>query len=132
LALSGLCLIGSAAPGEVEVELAGLRSAKGVIRICLTRDARRFPECAPDQLRSVAADQPRIRFDGLPSGAYAVALFHDENRNARLDTMLGIPREGFGFSRNPPIGFGPPKFSAARFAVASGESAERVTLRYLL
>jgi uncharacterized protein (DUF2141 family) len=132
LALSSLCLIGSAPPGEVELALDGLRSAKGVVQICLTRDAQRFPDCAPGSLRTVPAAQTSIRFDGLPSGAYAVALFHDENRNARLDTMLGIPREGFGFSRNPPIRFGPPKFTAARFPVASGETAERVQVKYLL
>ena len=70
--------------------------------------------------------------DGLASGAYAVSLFHDENGNGRLDTILGIPREGFGFSRNPPIRFGPPRFDAARFAVTSGEAAQQVRLKYLL
>lgn len=132
MALSSLALIGSTAPGEVELELSGLRSTKGVVQICLTRDADRFPDCAPGSLRAVPAAQTRVRFDSLPSGAYAVALFHDENRNNKLDTMLGIPREGFGFSRNPAIGFGPPKFSAARFTVTSGGSAERVKLKYLL
>lgn len=132
MVLSSLALTGSAAPGEVELELSGLRSTKGVVQICLTRDAARFPDCAPGSLRTVPAAQTRVRFDSLPSGAYAVALFHDENRNNKLDTMLGIPREGFGFSRNPAIGFGPPKFSAARFTVTTGDSAERVKLKYLL
>lgn len=78
------------------------------------------------------AAQAELRFEGLPSGTYAVSLFHDENANGRLDTVLGIPREGFGFSRNPPIRFGPPRFSAARFALTSGDSVERVRLKYLL
>lgn len=130
-----LLTVGAAPPGEVELQLAGLRSTKGVVQICLTRDAARFPDCVDDSQalrRTVPATETSVRFDGVAGGAYAVALFHDENRNNKLDTMLGIPREGFGFSRNPAIGFGPPKFSAARFTVTSGESAERVKLKYLL
>jgi uncharacterized protein (DUF2141 family) len=131
LALSWL-LIGATEPGTVELELTGLRSAKGLVQVCLTRDAGRFPECGKDAMRSVPATQASFRIEGLPTGSYAVSLFHDENRNGRLDTTMGIPREGFGFSRNPPIRFGPPKFAAARFTVGSGETEQRVKLKYLL
>lgn len=134
-ALSATLLLGAASPGAVELELAGLRSAKGVVQLCLTRDPVNFPSCTDDahaEKRTVPASQRRVAFTGLPSGAYAIALFHDENRNARLDTVLGIPREGFGFSRNPTIAFGPPKFKAADFPVASGATEQRVQLKYLL
>ena len=102
--------------GSLEIDVAGMRSARGLIRICLTADPKNFPGCVDDKravTRSVPAGQHIIRFDGLPPGKYAAALIHDENSNAKLDTLLGIPREGFGFSRNPPIGFGPPRFPAA-------------------
>lgn len=133
---AALPLLASAAPpGEVELGISGQRSARGLIRICLTRDPAHFPGCDDDpaaQKRTVPAGQTALRFDGLASGSYAVSLFHDENGNGRLDTILGIPREGFGFSRNPPIRFGPPRFDAARFAVTSGEAAQQVRLKYLL
>ena len=60
-----------------------------------------------------AANAGGVRIAGLGRGDYAVSVIHDENNNAKLDTFAGIPREGFGFSRNPAIRFGPPKFSAA-------------------
>jgi uncharacterized protein (DUF2141 family) len=59
-------------------------------------------------------------------------LIHDENSNNKLDTMLGIPREGFGFSRNPVIRFSAPKFAAARFNVTSGTVDETVRVKYML
>jgi len=68
----------------------------------------------------------------LPPGAYALSLIHDENGNGRLDTRLGIPREGFGFSNNPHIWFGPPSFSAARFMIPAGGTALNVTVKYML
>ena len=132
MALSSPLLIGAADSGAVELELSGLRSHHGLVQICLTRDSARFPECPKGAQRTMPAAQASLRIEGLPSGAYAIALFHDENRNGRLDTMMGIPREGFGFSRNPPIRFGAPKFAAARFNVGAGETRQHVTLKYLL
>lgn len=127
-------LCSAAAPGDVALSIAGQRSTRGLLQICLTRDPAHFPACTDDDAaikRTVPASQTELVFSDLPSGAYAIALFHDENRNGRLDTLLGIPREGFGFSRNPPIRFGAPRFAAARFSVTAGESAERVRLKYL-
>ena len=105
------------------------------MRICLTADPQNFPACIDDAqavTRSIPAGTPKIRFDGLAHGDYAVAVIHDENGNRKLDTFAGIPREGFGFSRNPPVTFGPPRFSAARFTLTSGAETQQVRMRYLL
>ena len=83
-------------------------------------------------VRNVPAGTAALRFEGLPHRAYAIALIHDENGNHKLDTFAGIPREGFGFSRNPTLGFGPPRFAAARFAVAGDAERQQVRMRYIL
>ena len=137
-----MLLLGALLPGaapapltSLEIDVAGMRSAKGLIRICLTADPQNFPQCVDDGnavKRSVPAGQHIIRFDGLAPGNYAAALIHDENSNAKLDTLMGIPREGFGFSRNPRIGFGSPRFSAAEFALSGVAEKQQVTMRYLL
>jgi uncharacterized protein (DUF2141 family) len=119
---------------NLEIDVAGLRSAKALIRIRLAAEPNNFPGCTDDKhaiTRSVPAGQHAIRFDGLSPGTYAAALIHDENSNAKLDTMMGIPREGFGFSRNPPIGFGPPRFAAAEFALGGVAQAQQVAMRYI-
>jgi uncharacterized protein (DUF2141 family) len=37
----------------------------------------------------------------LPKGEYALAIFHDRNSDKICNTnFLGIPKEGYGFSRN--------------------------------
>lgn len=119
----------------VEIDVQQLRSQKGLIRICLTADPSNFPDCknsARSVSRSVAAGQRSIRFEGLAQGNWAGAIIHDENSNGKLDTVMGIPREGFGFTRNPKIGFGPPKFDAARFPVDDALKPQPVRMRYLL
>jgi len=120
--------------GALEMEFVNLRSAKGVLQICLTADPADFPDCrnaANAIRRTIPAGAPHLRIEGLAPGDYAIAVIHDANGNAKLDTMLGIPREGFGFSRNPAIGFGPPRFSAARFALGTGAEKQQVRIRYL-
>lgn len=106
-----------------------------MIRVCLTADPDNFPACIDDAqavTRSVPASDHRLSLEGLPYGDYAIAVVHDENGNKKLDTFAGIPREGFGFSRNPPIGFGAPRFAAARFRIGSDAEAQQVRLHYLL
>lgn len=106
----------------------------GQVHVCLTRSADHFPDCAgdPDAIKRSMPTSQAVRFAiDLPAGAYALSLIHDENANGRLDTRLGIPREGFGFSNNPRIWFGPPSFAATRFLIPAGGAALNVAMKYI-
>lgn len=121
--------------GVVALSIENVRNARGVLRICLTANPRAFPDCSRDsQARtlSVPANATSARFDRLPAGTYAVSLIHDENGNGRMDMALVMPREGFGFSRNPRIGMGPPRFDSAAFAVGTTPVSQTVRVRYML
>ena len=137
-ALIACALLGTAPPptGEVNVALTGLRSAKGLVQVCLTRDAKAFPDCRKDpdsrRLTLAAHEAGSFRFATLPAGRYAVALLHDENANGRADMALLLPREGFGFSRDAAVSFGPPRFGKAAFEVGETEVTIPIRMRYLL
>jgi uncharacterized protein (DUF2141 family) len=46
-------------------------------------------------------------------------------------TLLGLPEQGIGFSRDAPFHFGPPSFDDAKFTVAPGVVTKvHMTLRY--
>jgi uncharacterized protein (DUF2141 family) len=49
-----------------------------------------------------------------------------------MDKTFMLPREGFGFSRDAPIQFGPPRFGAASFAVGTVQFRTAIHMRYLL
>lgn len=135
LAIAAFLLPAASPLASLEIDIVKLRSQKGLLRICLTARPQSFPDCKNDPqalTRSVPATQTTVTFEGLAPGSYAAAIIHDENGNAKLDTLMGIPREGFGFSRNPAIGFGPPSFNAARFAVDAAAAPQQVRMRYLL
>lgn len=121
--------------GEVTVTVTKLRSTKGQILACLTADTKAFPECERDnRARSLivpAKEGLVLNFGRVPAGRYAIALIHDENGNGKLDKHLIIPREGFGFSRNAPVAFGPPSFKSASFAMEGNDHQEAIAVRYL-
>ncbi len=120
---------------QFELRLDGLRSSRGMVRACLTRNPTFFPGCDHDPASvkaSVAAGRgARLEFE-LPPGDYAVMVLHDENSNSKVDTVMGIPREGVGFSRNPSLMFGPPRFDAVRLHIPAGSSEAEVKLKYFL
>lgn len=126
------------APSEtvtLDVTVTGIKSAKGVIRLALCPPAAGFPDCRDHTVRSLSLPiekgAARAALTGLAPGTYAVSVFHDTNSNSKLDTFMGIPKEGYGFSRNP--GFKPraPRFDEAAIAVTAS-SAVTIQLRYLL
>lgn len=119
----------------MHVTLTGLRSARGVVRLCLTGQSTRFLECQAQGAvsRNVpAAGAAETTLSGVRPGTYALLVIHDENGNGKLDMMMRIPREGFGFSNNPKLHMRAPRFDEVRFTVAPGRSNQNVRLRYIL
>ena len=82
--------------GAVDVRFEGLRSAKGMVRACLTANPKFFPHCEKDpasyKASVAAAPGAQLRFSGVKPGDYALTVLHDENENFRADMMLEIGR----------------------------------------
>ncbi len=134
--LAAPLLIAADAPGALAVDLSGVRNAKGKLLLCLSAAPKYFPDCSSDPAARTmvvpAAKAGRIVFDGVVAGTYALSIMHDENGNSKLDTTLGLPREGFGFSRNPVVRFGPPKFKDVRFTMPASAYSVPVKMKYFL
>lgn len=132
-------LAGAGGPqgATVTVSVTEVRSAKGVVRACMTAEPVRFPSCntaAGAHSVVVPADGAiTVTFAGVAPGRYAIALLHDENNNGKMDRAMGMmPREGYGFSRDAPVRMGPPRFEAAAFEVGAQEVTKRIRMRYML
>jgi uncharacterized protein (DUF2141 family) len=141
LLLGGLCLASASIAqtpqptAELKVTLEGLRSSRGVVRLCLTQATTRFLECkdkAAAMLNVPAGQAANLALPRLKPGNYALLVIHDENGNGKLDMAFGIPREGFGFSNNPTIHMRAPKAQEVRFALAPGKSAQTIRMHYIL
>lgn len=108
---------------------------KGQLLVCLTTNPKAFPDCSKDKasvrMAVQAADAGDFAVHAPATGTYAIAVVHDENSNNKMDTAIFLPKEGFGFSRNPAITVGPPSFKAASFAV-TGDTRQSIRMKYML
>ena len=120
----------------IRVEIGGLRNDKGHVFCALHSSPDGFPkksEKAVAHVNSAISDKQAVcEFSRIAPGTYAVAVFHDENSNGKLDTnFMGMPREGVGASNGAKGHFGPPKFDAAAFHFSGGRLDLKITIMYL-
>jgi uncharacterized protein (DUF2141 family) len=104
----------------LEIKVDNLENDNGVVGWLLFNKTEGFPEKHELSFKSgfiEAKDASEsIKVPELDPGEYAIVLLHDLNRNKAMDkNFLGIPKEGFGFSNDPTIVFGPPSFDKCRF-----------------
>ncbi|WP_404789779.1 DUF2141 domain-containing protein [Altericista sp. CCNU0014] len=121
---------------NLEVKLNSLKNTKG--RVCLTvfSGPKGFPAGGKGSSlkasRCIAANSGTVTFTNLPLGNYAIAAIHDSNSDGKLNTnRLGLPAEGFGFSNNPPLRYGPASFSDSQVFVSGTKTVVQIQMRYL-
>ena len=137
--LAFLCLLpllaaNGSAPLVFDVEIEGMRNHRGQIHVCLTRNPSHFPDCREDPeafRQSVAAASHHVQFTGFQPGTYALTVLHDENSNGRMDKVVGVPKEGFGFSQNPIVRFAAPSFDQVRIALTRRHTDTKVRIQYV-
>ena len=113
----------------IQLRIEGVRSADGKIKIDVYAPPRkRVLE------RVVAARAGTLELElEVPPGAYAIMLYHDANANGTLDRggLLRMPSEGYAFSNDAPVRFGPPSFEAMRVDVTpAARVIATVRMRY--
>ncbi len=103
---------------ELEVQIDGIPNTKGTIFIGLFNSSASFPVFGK-QYKGVVVEHKgksqTYRFKNLPKDSYALAIYHDENKNGKLDkNLFGAPTEAYGFSNNARETFSAPSFEAAK------------------
>lgn len=122
---------------NVEVTVTGIRSDKGQISVGIFLDEESFRE---ENAYLGYIFQKNDIHDGtitfslnLDPGLYGLSVLDDENSDTRMEyNMLGIPREGFGFSDYYHTGLSRPKFDSFSFTVVKNTVKQiTVKMRYL-
>lgn len=122
--------VSAGGPGRLTVSVTPVRSGGGNVFVALYDRANWLTPGRFKAYRQVPAHPGTVSatFSDLEPGRYSVAVFHDENANGRVDTnWMGLPSEGFGFSRKTPLRV--PSFSETSFEV-HGAAQQHVRLRY--
>lgn len=119
----------------VNVVADGLRNGNGDLAITLyADDSKKFlvkrGSLYVGRVKASAGTTRGCIFVPKP-GAYAIALYHDENANGKFDRSgLGLPVEGFGFSNNPATIMSLPSFGSVRLAIPKPGLVSRIHMKY--
>jgi uncharacterized protein (DUF2141 family) len=114
---------------DLTVKVTDVKGKDGQIVIALFTKEDGFPADIGKAAKTatVALDKPTHTFEKLPAGKYVVVVFHDRNKNGKVDkTLLGPPKEPIGLSNHPKIS--PPRnmpdFDKAKVDVSKATSIE--------
>ncbi|YAF95804.1 MAG: DUF2141 domain-containing protein [Nodularia sp. CChRGM 3473] len=122
--------------GNLTVDIDGFKNTQGQVCVSVFSSSQGFPNdrdrVLKRQCTQITDKSLQMTFDNLQAGNYAVAVIHDQNKDQILNrNNLGMPTEGFGFSRNPEVRTSPPKFSDAAFLLAGPNTVIKIQLKYL-
>jgi len=102
----------------IKVNVSGFPSNKGQAYVALFNSSESFPTYGKQLIGKIVEIQDRsctVSFSNLAKGSYAVAVYHDVNKNKKLDkNLLGMPTESYGFSNNARATFSAPSFNEAK------------------
>ncbi len=118
--------------GTLKVVVSDVRASHGHLHVAICPQPLFLKDnCPYKAIVAVQQGVTEVVMTGIPAGTYSAQAFLDENDNDKLDrTLIGVPEEGVGFSRDPSYTFGPPDFNETDFQFdgVSGEITFR--LRY--
>lgn len=125
----------SSSKGRLEIKFTELRSDKGMIAIGINTSSEGWPKKPQIELNwkkeDVVDGTFTVKLPELPYGPMAISVLDDENSNLEMDMRLGIPREGFGFSNDAPVGLSPPKFEESSFPFSRSGQQITIRIRYM-
>jgi uncharacterized protein (DUF2141 family) len=120
--------------GTLVVSVTGVKNDQGVVRISIYNSEATYKAHTPGGgLRTgvlpVHNGHAVWRVTNLPYGDYAVLFYHDEdNSHVFKKNVLGIPKEGYGWSGEGG-GLGLPSFDNAKFSFSPQSTSVTVRMR---
>ena len=118
--------------GPLEVVVENVRVAKGHVHVdvCSQDLFLNEKDCIYTGVAPAVAGVTTVIVPKVPAGRYAVQAYLDENDNGKVDrNVLGIPKEEVGFSGNPLLITGPPRWKTVSFDHGAAGGSIHLKLR---
>lgn len=116
----------------IDILVTNVRNSQGVVRASLCRQSEFLGnDCGYKASAPARAGAVQMTLTDIMPGTYAIQAWHDETNTDQVHRgILGIPREGVGFSNDPRLLVGPPSFHNSALPIIPGTNATRLRLRY--
>jgi uncharacterized protein (DUF2141 family) len=136
LFLAGIPLWAQSTPtGTLEIEFTGIHTREGQIAAGLNSSPEGWPN-EPDveylwSKEGMEGGTLVTRIEGLAYGTYAISVLDDLDFDQEMKMFMGIPREGFGLSNNPPHRLSMPDFEECAFVIDRPLTHITIEMRYI-
>jgi uncharacterized protein (DUF2141 family) len=120
----------AAQPTCVKAKISGFRAGTGKLYISIYDSQEAFLKIGKETATNVVTVSRKDTvvetcFSGLAPGWYAIALYHDEDDNKKMNSgLFGIPLEPYGLSNNFRPKFSYPRFEQCKFYVPESKQKE--------
>ncbi|MFY8036033.1 MAG: DUF2141 domain-containing protein [Cyclobacteriaceae bacterium] len=127
-----LALSGRVQSQTLTIQVTNVKDAEGHVRIAIYNSEKDYmKKWFMVKSAKAAKGTVEVVVENLPAGTYGISVMHDANSNEKLDSnMIGIPKEGFGFSNNAKGTFGPPGFEKTKMDFSTSKQIS-IALTYL-
>ena len=121
---------------DTKVSIVGVRSGKGKIVVNVFKDNETYDKQQPYKQflfdkKGLAGGKMAVSCT-LEPGVYGITLLDDENENGKIDkNMLGIPKEGFGFSNFFMEKMKKPSFDDFKVDLKQANVQVEITVKYM-
>lgn len=127
----------SAPQHQINIQIDNMRNTKGNFQLTVFLDQASFASEQPSVVK-VFSKEDAVS-DGvftcsiqLPAGEYGISILDDEDGDGRMKyNMIGMPKEGYGFSNFIHTGFSRPTFSDFKFSLNEDVEDMKIRMRYL-
>lgn len=120
--------------GTIEITFTGIRNLEGWMGIGVNYNPDGFPHRADLELQYEKDDMKdgvlTIQVKDMAYGTYAISALDDVDRDLEMRMFMGIPKEGYGFSRNPPFRLRAPHYDECSFELDQPVKKIHIELRY--
>jgi uncharacterized protein (DUF2141 family) len=122
----------SGSRGTLEIKFKGIRNAEGQVAIGINTSPEGWPEKPQIELQfkkqNLKNGEMTVRVPDLPYGPLAISALDDLDSDQEMKMTLGIPREGFGFSMDPPFKLSAPKYEDCSFQL--NQPLQQIEIRF--
>jgi len=109
---------------EVDLIIESIKNVSGYLMIAVYNNENDFLSdriYSRERVKVLGKSSQSIKLN-LPSGNYAIAVYHDINEDSKLNkSIIGFPAEPYGFSGDDYSRFGPPNWSDAVLRIEKDE-----------
>lgn len=121
---------------NTQITVSNIRSSKGKIMLSLFKDEKSFKDAKPFKTTSYEkkglANGSLVLNWQIEPGIYGMTLLDDENQNTEMDkNLIGMPKEGFGFSDFYLEKLKAPSFNEFKTEIKSEGNKIQIKVKYM-